>query len=286
MNYVILSQRVPPDNYRDELGALYNYPKRYWNRINTGDRFIYHQPRSTRGGGMVYLGCGSIGEISPDPADLTRRNAELVDYTQFTRPVPVVRRGRFLEPGISSQAQMIGNAVRLVDEETAKLILQRSRAAPPWTWEVVQEHEGSFSHASAGPQLIEALSRFDTKYASSKPEVRRRLLDSLHRPSSVSRIIKQLYGTTCAICGREGFPKRDGTKYAEVHHVEEISTKSLGVLGSQNMIVVCATCHRMLHYADVEVDPTASGWLITINGQQHRLKRLATEKGSNHLRIV
>ena len=112
----------------------------------------------------------------------------------------------------------------------------------------------------------------------------RRLLDSLHRPSSVSRIIKQLYGTTCAICGREGFPKRDGAKYAEVHHVEEVSSNSPGVLGSQNMIVVCATCHRMLHYADVEVDQTASGWLITINGHQHRLKRLATEKGSSHLR--
>ena len=119
----------------------------------------------------MYLGCGSIGEIGPDPADPTRRNAELVDYTQFTRPVQVVRRGRFLEPGISSQAQMIGNAVRLVDEETAKLILQRSRATPPWTLEVVQEHEGSYSHASAGPQLIEALSTFDTKYASSKPDV-------------------------------------------------------------------------------------------------------------------
>ena len=279
MNYVILSQRVPPDNYRDELGALYNYPKRYWNRINTGDRFIYHQPRSIRGGGMVYLGCGSIGEIGPDPADPTRRNAELVDYAQFTRPVPVVRRGRFLEPGISSQAQMIGNAVRLVDGNTARLILQRSRATPPWTWEIVREHERSYSHASPGAQLMEALARFDAKYASSEPEARRRLLDSLHRPSSVGRIIKQLYGTTCTICGREGFPKRDGTKYAEIHHVEEISTKSPGVLGSKNVIVVCATCHRMLHYADVKVDPIVSGWLITINGHQHRIQTLTTEEG-------
>ena len=228
---------------------------------------------------MVYFGCGSVGDIGPDPVDPARRNAELVDYTQFTRPVPVVRRGQFLEPGISSQAQLIGNAVRITDEETAKLILQRSGETPPWTWEVGQRQEGSFPQSSAGPRLIEALSRFDAKYASSEPEARQSLLDSLHRPSSISKIIKQLYGTTCAICGREGFTKRDGTKYAEVHHVEEISTKSPGVLGSQNVIVVCATCHRMLHYADVEVDPIVSGWLITINGHQHRIQRLHTEDG-------
>lgn len=276
MKYVILSQRVPPDNYRDELGAVYNYPKRYWNRINTGDRFIYHQPRSTRGVGMVYLGCGSIGEIVPDPADQNRRNAELLDYTQFPRPVPVVRRGRFLEPAISSQAQMIGNAVRLVDKETAKLIVQESRAIPPWIWEDRQEQEEGVAQTSTGPNLMEALSRFDAKYAESEPEVRRRLLSGLHRPSSISKIVKRLYGTTCVICGREGFPKRDGTKYAEVHHVEEINSKSPGVLGSQNVIIVCATCHRMLHYADVKVDPTDSGWLITINGHSHLIQRLRT----------
>lgn len=286
MNYVILSQRVPPDNYRDELGALYNYPKRYWKRINTGDRFIYHQPRTSSGGGMVYLGCGSIGAVDPDPADPTRRNAELVDYTQFTRPVHIVRRGRFLEPGISSQAQLIGNAVRIISEETANLILQRSRASPPWPWEIVQQHEGSVSHPSAIDGLLESLTKFDSKYASYTPEVRRKLLDSLHRPSSVSRIVKRLYGTTCAICRREGFIKKDGTRYAEVHHVEEVSTKSPGVLGSQNIIVVCANCHRKLHYANVEIEPTASGWLIMIDGRKHCLERLTPEKDSRQKRVM
>ena len=46
MNYVILSQQVPPKSYSDELGVVYNYPKRYWRRLAEGDRFIYHQPSS------------------------------------------------------------------------------------------------------------------------------------------------------------------------------------------------------------------------------------------------
>ena len=280
MNYVILSQQVPPKSYSDELGVVYNYPKRYWPRLAKGDRFIYHQPSSSGGGGKTYIGCGLVGEITSDPEDPTRRNAELQDYTEFTKPVPMSNRGQFVEPGILTPANLRGNAVRIVPKETASLIVSRSGTAPPWTWDFFEEPSQDDVDGSPdkdlppfAPDLRKAIERFDAKYSSMPPEERRRQVAGLHRPSSIGRILKQLYGTKCWVCGEEGFQKRTGNQYAEAHHVEEVHTRVLGVLGSRNIIIVCANCHRKLHYADVDVRGTEAGWEITINGKLYQVYR-------------
>ena len=132
MSYLVLSQKLPPKEYRDEVGKVYNYPKRYWNRIETGDRFIYHQPHSGPRAGKVYFGCGIIGSIRQDPQDAKRRIAELLNYMEFIRPVPVSRDKKFIEPAIRSSIEMVGNAVRKIDADTATLILRLSETDPPW----------------------------------------------------------------------------------------------------------------------------------------------------------
>lgn len=277
MNYIVLSQHVPPRHYRDEVGVLYNYPRRYRRRIASSDRFIYHQPRG-EGGGMVYFGCGAIGDVSVDDTDGNSFNAELLDYVPFERSVPVVHRGRFLEPEITQPANFRGNAVRIISVETARSIVQKGRTPPPWPWNDTQETSASVISStlaeSSDAELRQKLSELDRKYESSNPQERRRLLTALHRPSSVANTIKRLYGTTCAICGTEGFEKRDGSRYAEVHHVEELSAGNPGSLGSRNIMVVCANCHRMMHYADVIVRDVRDGWQVTINDQQHYVGRL------------
>ena len=279
MNYVALSQRVPPNNYRDQLGAVYNYPSRYWSRLTPGDRFIYHQPRTGTRGGMVYIGCGLIGEITLDAEDPVRRNAELNDYTPFVKPVPFVQRGKFLEQNISTPTQLRGNAVRIVSEETAALIIQKSGTTPPWSWEFPDTGGDEEIDTSPQNKLRDAIAKFDGMYASLEPEERRKLVGGLHRPSSIGNLLKELYGTTCCICGIEGFVKRNQTRYAEVHHVEELHTRNIGVLGSQNIIIVCANCHRKLHYSDVKVHGIEHGWEIMINGELYRVGRL-TDKDS------
>ena len=272
MGYIILSQKNPPDNYRDEIGVTYNYPKRYWTRVHDGDRFIYHQPR-TRGGGMVYFGAGVIGTISPDPEDeKSRRHAELLDYTTFAQPVPIVDKKRFVEPDIARPADLRGNAVRRISDEVADLILRRAKTEAPWYWDGTAPPGRDTDDLAAREQsLRESLARFDREYSDVAPQSRQAFLQQLHRPSSVSRLVKALRGTTCVLCGTPGFLKRDGGRYAEVHHVEELSTGMPGVLGSDNMVVVCATCHRKLHYADVAVSQSEGGWTIVINGETHHV---------------
>ena len=280
MNYIVLSQHVPPRLYRDEVGVSYNYPPRYRNRIAPGDRFIYHQPRGAGGerDGMVYFGCGVIGEISEDDGDENSLNAELLDYVRFQSLVTVVHRGRFREPDITRPANLIGNAVRIISMGTACSIIDLARTSPPWAWEespeTGPEANGVTQTEQSDAVLRQRLSELDRKYEASNPQERRRLLTALHRPSSMANTIKRLYGTTCSICGMEGFEKRDGSRYAEVHHVEELSAGMPGSLGSRNIMVVCANCHRMLHYAQVEVDDVKYGWRITVNAQEYLVKRL------------
>jgi predicted HNH restriction endonuclease len=51
-----------------------------------------------------------------------------------------------------------------------------------------------------------------------------------------------------------GFQQEGGTKYAEAHHIIELHQLIPGSYCSDNIIVVCPTCHRKLHYALVKYD--------------------------------
>lgn len=58
--------------------------------------------------------------------------------------------------------------------------------------------------------------------------------------------LKKLYNGKCQIC-QGTFEKENGDNYCETHHV-----KALGKNGTDtidNLVVLCPTCHRKLHYA-------------------------------------
>lgn len=98
--------------------------------------------------------------------------------------------------------------------------------------------------------------------------------------SRIGQALKALYEGRCQICGYT-FLKRDGTNYAEVHHLEALSEG--GWEDPKNMLVVCANHHRQLHYAKVERIGWKGGQLILrINDELHHIKldpvHLATKK--------
>lgn len=97
---------------------------------------------------------------------------------------------------------------------------------------------------------------------------------SIDRPTSISRALKEQLGYACQICGVEGFEKKSGGRYVEAHHLQELHRLAPGSLVSENVLIVCANCHRKLHYADVEVRASSPRTLgITINGTAHRVRR-------------
>ena len=64
--------------------------------------------------------------------------------------------------------------------------------------------------------------------------------------------IKIIYDSRCQIenCGFT-FLKLNGEKYAEGHHL--IPLAKGGNQGAENVVILCANHHRMLHYAKVEI---------------------------------
>ncbi len=95
-----------------------------------------------------------------------------------------------------------------------------------------------------------------------------------HRPGSARTDLLTLTGTTCQICGVPGFPTRSSSRYTEVHHLDELARRTAGNLCSDNVIVVCPTCHAKLHHANVTVEDLLDGQIrITINGTVYSVQR-------------
>ncbi len=117
----------------------------------------------------------------------------------------------------------------------------------------------------------EVIKKLDLKYRNT-PEFRETVVELIQRPSLLSNAIKEKYGYKCMICGYPGFFKKNGEKYAEVHHMIELNQKASETLQSWNLLVVCPLCHRKLHYADVKSEFLDPGWKIIIDGQEHIIK--------------
>lgn len=94
------------------------------------------------------------------------------------------------------------------------------------------------------------------------------------RNQRAANIIKELYKGECQISGGIfSFKKKDGTPYAEIHHL--IPLGEGGADSPFNLIVVNPLIHRMLHYADVRgIDLTeikGNKLAIKINGQDYTI---------------
>lgn len=74
-------------------------------------------------------------------------------------------------------------------------------------------------------------------------------------PTNIRLIYEVIYGGLCQVCSFT-FLKKNKRPYYEIHHLNP----SLGH-HPQNLILVCANCHRQFEYADVEKHFNSDGWL-------------------------
>jgi len=117
----------------------------------------------------------------------------------------------------------------------------------------------------------ELIKKLDEKY-SGKPEYEERVVKYIQRPSALRKAILKKEGYVCKICGCDGFLKKGGNKYAETHHMKELNENAPDTLQSWNVLVVCPTCHKKLHYADVKTEFLNPGWKIIINKEEIIIK--------------
>lgn len=72
----------------------------------------------------------------------------------------------------------------------------------------------------------------------------------IKRDQKLVAILKDKYSNKCQICN-DTFKKKNGGYYSEGHHIEYLSKG--GHQDEKNMVILCATHHRMFHYADVKI---------------------------------
>ena len=91
---------------------------------------------------------------------------------------------------------------------------------------------------------------FDDDLANESPALKKQTVKLRKRNAKAVKVLKSLY-KECQITGTEFiFDKTNGDPYTEAHHL--IPLGEGGADSPENLVVVSAHIHKMLHYADVE----------------------------------
>ncbi|GJM18813.1 MAG: hypothetical protein DHS20C14_10260 [Phycisphaeraceae bacterium] len=258
---LILSQYRHSSDYKDVVGEQYHFPKRY--RRSVGDHpreFVYYEPRD--GGAQAYFGAGVITDVTEDDEDAGHYYGEIIDYRPFKHDVPY-QDGPNGKPW--EQADGMRPSVRTISRDLYEAILHVGGIGPPTSDAIPISATGSTHMDRLKKELQRAFLRAPTPKRRTQVQ---RILYRYERPSNVKDYVVATRSTRCQVCGEIGFKKRNGKRYCEVHHLFHLADDPPeDCLAPEYVVVVCATCHRRLHYANVSVPSrTPEGWEISIDG--------------------
>jgi hypothetical protein len=129
-------------NYDDIVGVRYEFPWRYRNLVQRGERFVYYRRRRRPGGRtqpQAYLGTGIVGEVRSSERYADRLVCVVEDWQPFGNPLPFRDGdGRYYEAGAELGGLYWRTGVRALDESAYERIvggahrdLQTEPGAPP-----------------------------------------------------------------------------------------------------------------------------------------------------------
>lgn len=272
---IILSQRVDEESeYNDVPFVVYHFPKRYRRQITPGDLFLYYQGNRSKKEQRYYFGMGIIGRIDLCE-DSEHYNAWFMETCQFICHVPIYNpAGGYYESldyisVRNSENPPWQNSIRPISDNAFNAIVNAAGAQRfNEAYETIEKTENS----------LQALVMFNEAYKDCSPHKRDRMINiHTERGSRITNSLKKLLGPYCQICGAEGFVKRNGDRYIEAHHLVQIALSVPSSFCSDNVILVCPTCHRELHYGrDVEVVGQNDKILVRLNNSRECLIRKNT----------
>ncbi len=122
--------------------------------------------------------------------------------------------------------------------------------------------------------LQQKILEFNQKYRDQPPHMKRVVANQVARPGKIADYVKQLQNYTCQICHQSGFVQIDGNLYVEAHHIARLHQLVPGSYCSDNIIIVCANCHRKLHYASVNYSCVDElNIAVTVNNETYTFSR-------------
>ena len=132
---------------------------------------------------------------------------------------------------------------------------------------IVQGRRGSSEDA------LRRLRKFNSRWRNEAAPARTRIQRQFDRPSRARADLMAVVGTDCQVCGVEAFPTKSDGSYAEAHHVDELACQSPGNLCTDNVLVVCPTCHAKLHHAPLTVRMRGDRILLDLAGKRFTVRR-------------
>jgi len=264
---LVLEQHSPGlSEYDDQIGAQYHYPQQYFSRIVEGSRFIYCRPKKGERGQKItaYFGTGTIGAIRKDTTREGHRYCQIENYFEFPKEVAYVdKHGTYLETGTRRQPVM-RSAVREISTEGFERIVKQSEL----------ENDADVAALLKTSDDTARLKELDEAYQNATPQKKHVITTRIERDTAIGGKVKELNEYVCQICGSLPFLQRTGRLYAEAHHVTPLHVRESGSLASQNVICVCANCHRKMHYGNVRItDATEEKVVFEIDERQVVIKR-------------
>lgn len=257
---LILNQYRKSSSYKDIVGEQYHFPNRKYSKCFEGlpVPFIYYEPRN--GGDQVYFGTGIVRAVINDDLEVSHSYAEIDDYQPFTDPIKYYD-GPDDSPWEASKKMR--NSVRRIDQELFNKILDASKIQLP---ELGSDKPDLYENRLS--KELEIMRR-----RKPSPESKRKIqviYERYERPSRITKHVKETRGDRCSLCGQRGFVKSDGSRYCEVHHLFHLAKDPpVECLQPEYLVVLCATCHRRMHYANVgDPEKIEGGWSVKIDDQK------------------
>ncbi|AJW71043.1 HNH endonuclease [Nitrosopumilus adriaticus] len=218
------------------------------------DHNIYHDRYDTTTGVYYYTGRGQEGDQTP-----TGPNKWLIDSNKNKTTIHLFR-----QYSLGSLHQYIGKVkVVKVAQETQQDHRKINRLV--YVFSLLPEADAIVTEEDAFQREIDY--QLTTTKKESKEQIKKNIanMDKLttKRGSKTRTItvrtktehvryrgivleLRKLFDEKCQICKIPHFEKKSG-KYAEVHHI--IPWAKSHDDSSKNLIVICANCHRKMHYA-------------------------------------
>ena len=145
-------------------------------------------------------------------------------------------------------------------EEVAELVHQQSQIIENRYYSahssslVVLSYAADFDEAAliagnAGEDmfLLAESGRNAQEHSTEELRVIRRTGRAYKRDRKIREAVLAYAKGTCECCGELGFELEDGSRYLETHHIIEVSAR--GPDSVDNVVAICANCHRKAHYA-------------------------------------
>lgn len=134
--------------------------------------------------------------------------------------------------------------------------------------DIARQSESELAGTPEGLRELEERGRKD-------PERQARLSLTIER-GAVGRKVKREREGRCQFCEALGLPtvafhKKNGTPYAEAHHVVPVSAMVPGSLDRANIVVLCPNHHRQAHYGDVTSKDWGTYWIFTIDSRSIKI---------------